>query len=151
MREQTFLALFLPLMQLFLLCLYLYTSDQMINGAILVNWLGGSVLLVGSCVLLVSLPQRKLIRYGLSGVVVLLLSLLFIYEYYLITDVQVLFNDSVALQYRQLPGEGVDSRLLLSSIPPMSWLKATGWLLLLALSSYGAIWLYHYRREALRP
>ena len=151
MREQTFLTLFLPLMQLFLLCLYLYTSDQMINGAILANWLGGSVLLVGSCVLLVSLPQRKLIRYGLSGVVVLLLSLLFIYEYYLITDVQVLFNDSVALQYRQLPGEGVDSRLLLSSIPTMSWLKATGWLLLLALSSYGAIWLYHYRREALRP
>lgn len=151
MREQTFLTLFLPLMQLFLLCLYLYTSDQMIDGAILVNWLGGSVLLVGSCVLLVSLPQRKLIRYGLSGVVVLLLSLLFIYEYYLITDVQVLFNDSVALQYHQLPGDGLDSRLLLSSIPTMSWLKATGWLLLLALSSYGAIWLYHYRREALRP
>lgn len=151
MREQTFLALFLPLMQLFLLCLYLYTSGQMVSGSVLVNWLGGCVLLVGSCALLVSLPQRKLIRYGLSGVVVLLLSLLFIYEYYLITDVQVLVNDSVALQYRQLPGEGVDSRLLLSSIPTMSWLKAIGWLLILALASYGAIWLYRYRRENLRP
>ena len=151
MREQTFLALFLPLMQLFLLCLYLYTSGQLVSGSVLVNWLGGCVLLVGSCTLLVSLPQRKLIRYGLSGVVVLLLSLLFIYEYYLITDVQVLLNDSVALQYRQLPGEGVDSRLLLSSIPTMSWLKAIGWLLILALASYGAIWLYRYRREDLRP
>ena len=64
---------------------------------------------------------------------------------------QVLLNDSVALQYRQLPGEGVDSRLLLSSIPTMSWLKAIGWLLILALASYGVIWLYRYRREDLRP
>ena len=81
------------------------------------------MLLVGSCTLLVSLPQRKLIRYGLSGVVVLLLSLLFIYEYYLITDVQVLLNDSVALQYRQTPGAEVFSTI---SIEPYSTIGCKG-------------------------
>lgn len=112
----------------------------------LLLWLGGYI---ASTAILMTLPAilpQRWWRITWTSLIVLLSGVLFIYEYYLLTEHGTLLTQTVLLQYYTPRADEVCRSLLLWSIPLRSLLKSIGLLCVISL----ATWLIHkgWRWEA---